>query len=110
VISDIFGAPVESFIGLKNNEDIWLIGDDIQTPGVAGDARRCMCDPVKDTNQYPENNGYPPDYKSSRDYYPDRYQGTYDQGGVHINSGIANLGECMNSCYCLQHASSRLLY
>src|SRR5690606_833759 len=28
---------------------------------------------------------------SSADYYPDRYQGSQDNGGVHSNSGIANL-------------------
>lgn len=91
-ISDIFGALVEAFIG-KNDDDIWLHGEDSFTPSVAGDASRYMCDPAKDN--------------ISRDYYPDRFQGTWDEGGVHINSGIANLGECMYSRCCLQHASSR---
>jgi vibriolysin len=27
----------------------------------------------------------------SYDYYPERYTGTSDYGGVHLNSGIANL-------------------
>ncbi len=31
------------------------------------------------------------DLVSSRDYYPDRYMGGLDHGGVHFNSGIANL-------------------
>ena len=79
-ISDIFGALVDAFIG-KNDDDIWLLGEDIFTPSVAGDALRYMCDPAK-------NN-------LSRDYYPDRYQGPLDGGGVHWNSGIANLGECV---------------
>jgi bacillolysin len=42
-----------------------------------------MCDPAVDI------------LYGSRDYYPDRYVGTWDYGGVHINSGIANLGEFM---------------
>ncbi len=44
---------------------------------------RYMCDPVNDNI-----NGV-----GSRDFYPDRYQGEEDNGGVHWNSGIANLGE-----------------
>jgi bacillolysin len=55
---------------------------------VVGDALRYMCDPELDrTNDIGEF--------YSRDYYPDRYQGTEDYGGVHLNSGIANLGEFM---------------
>ncbi len=44
---------------------------------------RYMCDPAVDI------------LYGSRDYYLDRYIGTEDEGGVHINSGIANLGEFM---------------
>ncbi len=84
-ISDIFGALVDAFIG-KNDEDIWLCGEDITTPGgVVGDASRYMCDPAKDN--------------ASRDYYPDRYLGEEDNGGVHWNSGIANLGECVRMAH-----------
>ena len=77
-LSDIFSAFVESFLG-SNDSDIWLIGEDAWTPWWAGDALRYMCDPAA---------------AGDSDYYPDRYQGTDDQGGVHTNSGIANLGEC----------------
>jgi hypothetical protein len=77
-MSDIFSAFVESFLG-SNDSDIWLLGEDAWTPGVAGDALRYMCDPAA---------------AGDSDYYPDRYKGTDDQGGVHTNSGIANLGEC----------------
>jgi Zn-dependent metalloprotease len=60
-----------------------LFGEDKKTPGIPGDAMRYMCDPVNDNI-----NGV-----GSRDFYPDRYQGEEDNGGVHWNSGIANLGE-----------------
>jgi bacillolysin len=78
-MSDIFSALVEFYIG-TTGDNIWLLGEDVWTPGVAGDALRYMCDPV-----------IADDY----DYYPDRYQGEEDYGGVHWNSGIANLGEFM---------------
>jgi len=86
-MSDIFGALVDAFIG-KNDDDIWLIGEDVFTPIVAGDALRYMCDPAAD---FRPGSGIEP----SRDYYPDRYQGDGDNGGVHSNSGIVNLGKCM---------------
>jgi bacillolysin len=79
-MSDIFGALLDQFIG-KSEVDIWLNGEDVQTPNIPGDASRYMCDPANDN--------------ASRDYYPDRYRGTDDFGGVHWNSGIANLGEFM---------------
>jgi len=74
-MSDIFGAMVEKFIG-KSGADIWLLGEDIYTPAIEGDALRDMADPAA-SNDY--------------DYYPDRYTGSQDNGGVHWNSGIANL-------------------
>ena len=55
---------------------------------MVGDALRYMCDPELDRTDY-IGEFY------SRDYYPDRYRGTEDYGGVHLNSGIANLGEFM---------------
>ncbi len=78
--SDIFGAVVEArqTLGATGfNSNTWKIGEDVWTPGTAGDALRYMDDPVRDG--------------SSRDYYPLRYTGTADNGGVHYNSGIANL-------------------
>ena len=77
-MSDIFSALVESYVG-PIGDDVWLLGEDVWTPGTAGDALRYLCDPARDN--------------TSRDYYPDRYQGGEDYGGVHWNSGIANLGE-----------------
>lgn len=71
-MSDIFGTIVEYH---ANNNPDWLIGEDIYTPGTAGDALRSMADPTL--------NGDP-------DHYSKRYTGTGDNGGVHINSGISN--------------------
>lgn len=71
-ISDIFGTFVEYN---ANNKPDWLIGEDIYTPGVSGDALRSMANPTL--------NGDP-------DHYSKRYVGTSDNGGVHTNSGISN--------------------
>jgi bacillolysin len=73
--SDIFGSMVDRQEG-ATGKDIWLIGEDIYTPNTQGDALRNMADPAQ---------------FGDRDYYPDRYTGTSDNGGVHTNSGIANL-------------------
>ncbi|MGN7415355.1 M4 family metallopeptidase [Paenibacillus sp. SAF-068] len=65
--ADIFGNTIQS----KN----WLLGDDIYTPNIPGDALRSLSNPTL--------YGQP-------DKYSDRYTGTQDNGGVHINSGIIN--------------------
>jgi len=70
--SDIFAAAVEAADG-GGFEDIWWVGEDVW---LADDALRYMNDPAQ--------GGDP-------DYYPDRYLGSADNGGVHWNSGIANL-------------------
>lgn len=74
-LSDIFGAVVDAQEG-ATGADVWLIGEDIYTPGTPGDALRDMACP-----------SCVGDY----DYYPTRYTGTSDNGGVHWNSGVANL-------------------
>ncbi|MBH8605400.1 M4 family metallopeptidase [Thermoactinomyces sp. CICC 10522] len=66
-ISDIFGAMIDS--------DDWDIGEDVYTPGIAGDALRSMSDPTK---------------YGDPDNYANRYTGPDDNGGVHTNSGINN--------------------
>jgi len=73
--SDIFGAGVDRQEG-ADEADTWLVGEDIYTPGTPGDALRNMADPAEFG-----------DY----DYWPTRYTGIIDNGGVHWNSGIANL-------------------
>ncbi|NQZ07094.1 MAG: M4 family metallopeptidase [Algicola sp.] len=77
--SDILGAAAESF-KLGNTQPDWKIGEEVM---VNGSALRYMNNPTQD--------GY------STDWYPDRIpftnnpNGSNDQGGVHGNSGIANL-------------------
>ncbi|MEH7455274.1 M4 family metallopeptidase [Gottfriedia acidiceleris] len=71
-ISDIFGTLIEFY---NNKNPDYLIGEDIYTPKVAGDALRSMSDPTK---------------YGDPDNYANRYTGTSDNGGVHTNSGIIN--------------------
>ncbi len=75
--SDIFAAATEAYVDGGVTADTWKVGEDAWTPGVAGDALRYMNNPTID--------GW------SRDHYSTRYQGGLDNGGVHWNSGIANL-------------------
>lgn len=57
----------------------WLIGEDVFTPGVAGDALRSMKTPGSAYKGDPQP-GHMKDYKKM----------TSDNGGVHVNSGIPN--------------------
>ncbi|HYC91684.1 MAG TPA: M4 family metallopeptidase [Thermoanaerobaculia bacterium] len=75
--SDILGAAAEAWKYGVIDSRTWKIGEDCYTPGTAGDALRYMNDPIADGSSY--------------DYYPTRYTGSGDYGGVHLNSGIANL-------------------
>lgn len=84
-ISDILAAVCEAHQLGGVSARTWLIGEDIFTPATAGDALRYMADPSADAALYP------PQIGGSRDFYADRYTGTQDNGGVHLNSGIANL-------------------
>ncbi len=71
-MSDIFGTAIEFY---DNNNPDWLLGEDIYTPNISGDAFRSMEDPT---------------LFGDPDHYDDRYTGTLDNGGVHTNSGIIN--------------------
>jgi len=70
--SDIFAAAVEASRG-GTFQDVWWVGEDTW---LDGDALRYMNDPA---------------VAGDFDYYPTRYTGGSDNGGVHWNSGIANL-------------------
>jgi MYXO-CTERM domain-containing protein len=76
-LSDIMGAVCEAWKAKAVSPNTWLVGEDIWTPNTAGDALRYMHSPTLDTQ--------------SPDYYPERYTGTADNGGVHLNSGLPNL-------------------
>ncbi|WP_328800749.1 M4 family metallopeptidase [Paenibacillus sp. LX16] len=65
--SDVIGNDIQR----KN----WLVGDDIYTPNIAGDALRSMSNPT---------------LYDQPDHYSDLYTGSSDNGGVHTNSGIIN--------------------
>ncbi|WP_242222317.1 M4 family metallopeptidase [Bacillus cereus group sp. BfR-BA-01380] len=71
-ISDIFGTLIEYY---DNRNPDWEVGEDIYTPGTAGDALRSMSDPTK---------------YGDPDHYSKRYTGSSDNGGVHTNSSIIN--------------------
>ncbi|CAM2005741.1 M4 family metallopeptidase [Acanthopleuribacter pedis] len=74
--SDIFGVGATIYTSGVNS-DTWLIGEEVYTPNTPGDALRYMNNPTRDNQSY--------------DYYPERYTGSQDNGGVHLNSGIMNL-------------------
>lgn len=88
-MSDIFGAVAEAWrasggsstgnpASITATANTWKIGEEITVPGsLPGNALRFMDNPTAD--------GY------SKDYYPERITGSSDNGGVHGNSGLANL-------------------
>lgn len=75
-MSDIFGAAIEAQRDGAVSGNTWKIGEECWTPATAGDALRYMNDPA---------------LAGDYDHYASRYTGTSDNGGVHWNSGIANL-------------------
>lgn len=84
-MSDVFGSMIERYAaGGTETTNTWHIGELCYTPanGTA-DALRYMEAPHNATNSGFTSNDDP-------DHYSERYTGTSDNGGVHINSGIAN--------------------
>jgi len=83
-MSDVFGVLVELHAdGGVVSPDTWKIGEDAYTPSISGDALRYMNNPHLAGNYGYTTNDDP-------DHYSERYTGTGDSGGVHINSGIGN--------------------
>ena len=80
--SDVFGAMVERH-ARGESDATWQIGEECFTPSTPNDALRFMDDPHRATNR-----GYTADDDPA--HYSERYTGGNDNGGVHINSGIAN--------------------
>lgn len=78
--SDIMGVGVEWHASQKNDavKFDWTVGEDTYTPN-NGDPT----DGLRDLSN-PSSDGMSPDH------YSKRYKGSQDNGGVHINSGIAN--------------------
>lgn len=76
--SDIMAASLQAHVaGGVVSDATWKLAEASWTPGTPNDAMRYMADPIADGQSY--------------DYYPTRYTGSGDNGGVHLNSGIANL-------------------
>jgi len=73
-MSDIMGAASLVYRDKGINVNTWHLG---YACYLAGTALRYMDNPILDGKSY--------------DWYPTRYKGTSDNGGVHWNSGIANL-------------------
>jgi len=73
-MSDIMGAASLVYRDKGINANTWHLGGECY---LAGTALRYMDNPILDGKSY--------------DWYPTRYKGTSDNGGVHWNSGIANL-------------------
>ena len=80
--SDVFGAMLERY-AKGESADTWKIFEQCWTPQIAGDAERYM-----DTPHSASNKGLTAD--DDPDHYDERYLGTQDNGGVHVNSGIPN--------------------
>lgn len=83
--SDVFGTAITQWANGESPEHAdWLIGDEIMGPELYGEALRSM--------RYPgtayDNPVLGKDPQPA--HYADRYTGSADNGGVHINSGIPN--------------------
>ncbi|WP_394825714.1 M4 family metallopeptidase [Pendulispora albinea] len=82
--SDVFAALVERYVRGESS-DMWKMGEQCFTPAIPGDAARHLDDPHllnHRTVQYTDDD--------DPDHYIERYRGASDNGGVHVNSGIAN--------------------
>jgi len=90
--ADVFGVMVEFFY--EGTQGDWLLGEDITTPGVPGDALRDMENPASDKVAF---GGQQPTRMSEYRNLPNTEEG--DHGGVHINSGIPN-----RACYLVAQA------
>lgn len=76
-MADVFGTLIE-------RED-WLMGEDVvKTSSFPSGALRNMADPHNGAQTGDYGRGWQPAH------YSERYTGTQDNGGVHINSGIPN--------------------
>lgn len=88
-ISDVFGSLVKQWsLGQTADQADWLIGKEIFSPGIHGDALRSLKSPG---SAYSDSRiGQDPQPKHIDQFVrlPDTEEG--DWGGVHINSGIPN--------------------
>lgn len=88
-ISDVFGSLVKQWsLGQSADEADWLIGAEIMTPAIGGDALRSLKAPGTAYDTPTLGKDPQPDHISRLVVLPDTEEG--DWGGVHINSGIPN--------------------
>src|SRR3954470_7845544 len=88
-MSDVFGSVVKQWkLGQSAKDADWLIGAEIFTPGLKGDALRSMKAPGSAYDSPELGKDPQPDHMSKYARLPDTELG--DFGGVHINSGIPN--------------------
>jgi len=84
---DESGALNESFadiFGVMIDRNDWTLGEDVvRTSAFPSGALRSMSDPYNGGNSLADRGWQPKKYS-------ERYTGTQDNGGVHINSGIPN--------------------
>jgi Zn-dependent metalloprotease len=84
-MSDVFGSLVKQYKRTQHADEAdWLIGADVWTPNVSGDALRSMKAPGEAYDD--PLIGKDPQPAHMRDYVVT----LQDNGGVHINSGIPN--------------------
>jgi Zn-dependent metalloprotease len=88
-MSDVFGSLVKQWsIRQSAHEADWLIGAEVFTPAMKGDALRSMKAPGTAYDNSDLGKDPQPDHMSRYVNLPDTDEG--DNGGVHINSGIPN--------------------
>lgn len=110
--SDVFGTAITQWARSETPDRAdWLIGDEIMGPDLYGEALRSMSHPgAAYDNPIMGKDPQPA-------AYADRFTGTADNGGVHINSGIPNrafhlaaveLGDTLEATRIWYHALHRL--
>lgn len=88
-VSDVFGSLVKQWkLGQKADEADWLVGSEIFTPAIQGDALRSMKNPGHAYDDPQLGRDPQPGHMNDFKVLPNTRAG--DWGGVHINSGIPN--------------------
>jgi Zn-dependent metalloprotease len=88
-ISDVFGSLVKQWsLNQDVNQADWLIGAELFTPRISGDALRSLKAPGTAYDNNLIGKDPQPDHLDRFEDLPDTEDG--DFGGVHINSGIPN--------------------
>ncbi|MEU9719235.1 M4 family metallopeptidase [Streptomyces sp. NPDC047976] len=88
-MADVFGSLVKQWSLKQTVEEAdWLVGAEVWTPGIEGDALRSMKAPGTAYDNPLVGKDPQPDRMSRFVHLPDTPRG--DNGGVHFNSGIPN--------------------